>query len=196
MGLREQNAARTRRHIAAAAMREFGDRGYDATTMEDVARGADIGLSTLYRYFPTKEQLATAYLGDPGLMGEELRARPVDEPTEVALGQVLLGFIDQVTSTPEEGRIFGGVMEESSRVRARLLEWLGDAHVALSDALTDREGLPAGDVGAAAEAWVAILVLQQATLGSDVDDPTRARDEVVAVMRDLSTRTLRTPRAE
>ncbi|GAA1747848.1 helix-turn-helix domain-containing protein [Aeromicrobium alkaliterrae] len=196
MGLREQNAARTRQHIASAAMREFGERGYDATTMEDVARGAEIGLSTLYRYFPTKEQLATAYLGDPSLMADALRARPADEPAEVAMGQALLNFIGLVASTPDEARIFGGIMEESSRVRARLLEWLGDVHVALADALTDRQGLPTGDVGAAAEAWLAILVLQQATLASDVDDPARAREQVVGVMRDLATRTIRSPRAE
>ena len=53
MGLRETNATRTRAAIADTALALFLDRGYEETTMEDVAAAAQVGLSTLYRYFPS-----------------------------------------------------------------------------------------------------------------------------------------------
>ena len=80
MGLREINAARTRELIVDGALELFFERGYDATTMEDIAGHVGIGISTLYRYFPTKDQLATAPIGDPGLMARELAADPRRSP--------------------------------------------------------------------------------------------------------------------
>lgn len=35
--------------------------GFEATTMKQIARAADVGDATIYKYFPTKEKLVTAY---------------------------------------------------------------------------------------------------------------------------------------
>jgi AcrR family transcriptional regulator len=53
-------ARRTRERILEAALALFADRGYEATTMRDVARevGASVGLA--YRYFASKEEFALA----------------------------------------------------------------------------------------------------------------------------------------
>lgn len=48
--------------IIAAAMRLWGERGFAATRLEDVAAGADIAKGTIYRYFPSKEALFEAAL--------------------------------------------------------------------------------------------------------------------------------------
>lgn len=64
--MRGTNRARTRRqaakreHIVAAASRVFASRPYHAVCMDDVAEAARAGKGTLYRYFPSKEDL---YLG-------------------------------------------------------------------------------------------------------------------------------------
>jgi AcrR family transcriptional regulator len=49
--------ARTRDQIAEAAIRLFVERGYDATTLEEVAERADVHKRTLLRYFPSKAHL-------------------------------------------------------------------------------------------------------------------------------------------
>ena len=46
-----------RRRIVLAAMDLLAEHGYDEIQMRDVAVGAEVALGTLYRYFPSKEQL-------------------------------------------------------------------------------------------------------------------------------------------
>jgi AcrR family transcriptional regulator len=53
-------ALRTRERILEAALRLFADKGYEATTMRDVAREAGASLGLAYRYFASKEEFALA----------------------------------------------------------------------------------------------------------------------------------------
>jgi AcrR family transcriptional regulator len=56
-GLRERKKAQTRELIAEAARRLFEERGFDAVTVADVAREAEVAEKTVFNYFPTKEDL-------------------------------------------------------------------------------------------------------------------------------------------
>ncbi|WP_315501721.1 TetR family transcriptional regulator [Actinomyces radicidentis] len=53
-GLRASRARRTRDAIQASALRLAHERGYDATTVEDVAADAGVSRRTVFNYFPTK----------------------------------------------------------------------------------------------------------------------------------------------
>ena len=64
-GLRERKKARTKATIQREAVRLFLDRGYDATTVEQVAAAAEVAPSTVFRYFPTKEDLVLTDDYDP-----------------------------------------------------------------------------------------------------------------------------------
>ena len=56
-GLRERKKAKTRIAIQSHAIRLFREQGYAATTVEQVAEAAEVSPSTVFRYFPTKEDL-------------------------------------------------------------------------------------------------------------------------------------------
>ena len=56
-GLRARKKAQTRELIAAAARRLFEKRGFDAVTVAEVAREAEVAEKTVFNYFPTKEDL-------------------------------------------------------------------------------------------------------------------------------------------
>lgn len=57
MGLRELKKARTRKAISDLATRLFMERGYDEVTVAEIAQQAEVAVTTLFNYFPTKESL-------------------------------------------------------------------------------------------------------------------------------------------
>lgn len=56
----------TRRRVLDAAERLFGQSGYEATSMADVAERAGVGVGTLYHHFPDKRALLLALIDDWG----------------------------------------------------------------------------------------------------------------------------------
>ncbi|HEX7609109.1 MAG TPA: helix-turn-helix domain-containing protein, partial [Solirubrobacteraceae bacterium] len=54
-----RDAERNRQRVLAAARELFAERGLDVT-LDDIARGAGVGVGTVYRRFPDKEQLIDA----------------------------------------------------------------------------------------------------------------------------------------
>jgi AcrR family transcriptional regulator len=57
------DARRNREAVIAAAKKLFADEGLDAQ-MPEVARGANVGVGTVYRHFPTKDDLIAALVGE------------------------------------------------------------------------------------------------------------------------------------
>lgn len=58
--VRERKKARSREALIAAARELFHARGYEQTTLEEVAERAGLHVQTLYRHFATKQELALA----------------------------------------------------------------------------------------------------------------------------------------
>jgi len=56
-GLRERKRAQTRERIADVAAGLFAERNYEAVSIVDVARAADVSDQTVYNYFPAKQDL-------------------------------------------------------------------------------------------------------------------------------------------
>ena len=76
---RERKRAQTRRTIQEQALRLFGDQGYDATTVKQIAAAAGVSHMTFFRYFPTKEDVVLSDDYDP-MLEQLIKARPADEP--------------------------------------------------------------------------------------------------------------------
>jgi len=75
-GLRERKKAKTRRSIQEHALRLIAERGYDGTTVEQIAEAAEVSPSTFFRYFPTKEDVILRDDYDPILVEALLRQPP------------------------------------------------------------------------------------------------------------------------
>jgi AcrR family transcriptional regulator len=89
-GLRERKKQQTRAAIQHEALRLIAARGYDATTCEQIAAAAEVSTATLFRYFPTKEDIVLQDGYDP-LIAAAVVARPAEEAPLVAVRR---GFAD------------------------------------------------------------------------------------------------------
>lgn len=178
VGLRERNAAQTRELILATALPLFLDRGYEATTMEEIAEAAQIGTSTLYRYFPTKDALVLEPLSLRGQMADELRRRPADEPLAQALGHAVRALLEAPRGDSARLGQVQAVLERTPALRMRLLEEFTAERSLLERAVAERLGRPVGDTFCVVSARLATVVLE---LAADLGrSPGAAPDTVVA----------------
>ncbi|HET9322416.1 MAG TPA: TetR family transcriptional regulator [Gaiellaceae bacterium] len=83
-GLRERKKEQTRQLIADTARRLFAERGFEAVTVAEIAREADVAEKTVFNYFPTKEDLFYSRL--EAFEEELLDAVRTREPGESVLG--------------------------------------------------------------------------------------------------------------
>ena len=102
-GLRERKKEQTRRRIAAAALRLFAERGFDAVTVNEIAEAAEVSKVTLFAYFPTKESLVLHGIGEEDLAGI-VAGRPPDRSPLDALRASFraLAADPALPPTPEE----------------------------------------------------------------------------------------------
>ncbi|MET9124954.1 TetR family transcriptional regulator [Streptomyces sp. NPDC004528] len=139
-GLRERKKMKTRIAIREATYRLIREQGYDATTVEQIAEAAEVSPSTVFRYFPAKEDIVLTDEYD-ALLEEELRARPLDEPWFDSLRHVLTKAIGLGTAEePEVTRLRTRLMVEIPAVRSRMMESMSVTGRLLCRAIGERVG--------------------------------------------------------
>jgi AcrR family transcriptional regulator len=88
-GLRERKKERTRRLLADVALDLVETRGYDRTTVDDIAAAADVSPRTFFRYFAAKDEALFDRAGDVQVQFRALlTSRPADEPLLVSLREI------------------------------------------------------------------------------------------------------------
>jgi AcrR family transcriptional regulator len=87
-GLRERKKLRTRRILQTEALRLFEARGYEATTIEDIAAAAEMSPRTFSRHFRAKEDVVLWDDFAPTFF-ELFARRPADEPLAVSIGEAI-----------------------------------------------------------------------------------------------------------
>jgi AcrR family transcriptional regulator len=102
VGLREQKKAETRIALMRAALRLFADRGFEATTVEEIAAAAGVSPRTFFRYYPTKvDVLFGDFEQRLASIRHALDERESDESLLRRIRRTVAGFADEFAAEPE-----------------------------------------------------------------------------------------------
>ncbi|MEV5199794.1 TetR family transcriptional regulator [Streptomyces sp. NPDC053720] len=163
-GLRERKKLRTRLAIRRAAYRLIAEQGYEATTVEQIAAAAEVSPSTVFRYFPAKEDIVLTDEYDRALAAA-LRGRPAGEPPLESLRHVLAEVLAELLATGEqELRQRTRLMVEVPAVRARMTRTMSGTAGVLADAIAARTGREPGDLAVRVFVAAVLGTLREVTL--------------------------------
>ncbi|MFD8282899.1 TetR/AcrR family transcriptional regulator [Streptomyces solisilvae] len=139
-GLRERKKIKTRQAIRRAALRLFAEQGYEATPVDRIARAADVSSSTVFRYFPAKEDIVLTDEYD-ALMAEAIRERPRDEPPAASLRHAVAELLGPSAGAEREELLARlALVRQVPALRARMSGCLADSGALLGEALAERSG--------------------------------------------------------
>jgi TetR/AcrR family transcriptional regulator, regulator of mycofactocin system len=134
-GLRERKRQRTREAIVDAALRLFDERGFDHTTIADIAAEADIAPRTFFGYFPSKDAVVFDEFDDTfAALKARLLDRREGETAIDAMRDWLAGFLASHDHEDERSRCRRRVVASTAALQdherglmGRFEEILGDA---------------------------------------------------------------------
>jgi AcrR family transcriptional regulator len=170
-GLRERNKQRRQDAVVRAAYRLFAERGYDATTVADIAAAAEVAPRTVAMYFPSKQDIALSRFGEAA---DELTSALRERDPGETVPQVLARWLrtDERPADREikqlSKRLFAANPELSALRAARMTAAISEGAAAVAA----QTGLAAGSPGPriAAVAAAAILIeLADTPAGGDRD---------------------------
>ncbi|MFD8917337.1 TetR/AcrR family transcriptional regulator [Streptomyces sp. NPDC059569] len=146
LGLRERKKLRTRTAIRRAAFGLIAEQGYEATTIEQIAEASEVSPSTVFRYFPTKEDIVLTDDYD-AVMASVLRSRPAGEPPLESIRFLLDQTLQSILATEYDEAIQRTkLMVEVPAVRARMTETMAESAKLLGDVLAERTGRAPDDL--------------------------------------------------
>jgi AcrR family transcriptional regulator len=171
-GLRERKKQQTREAIENAAHELFAERGYQATTLPDIAEAADVSTRTIFAYFPSKEDILFCEFGR---MKEDL-GRALAERSE---GRDALETVREfiISSHEEKGDRGSDELELSvmsdPELRGLLRARIAQLEEVIAPAIAEDLGAPPGDTRAQV---VAASLTAAFNLLVELEDPKAKKD--------------------
>ena len=186
MGLRERKKARTRAAIRQQALRLFRERGYSATTVEQIAAAAEVSPATFFRYFPTKEDVVLQDDMDIVTL-EALEAQPAGLGPIAAMRSATAAMVAQM-SAEDMDRLRDTIELTLSvpEVRARAVDEFTRTIEVVAAALAKRAGRDPDDFAARNVAGAMIGVIMAVTLVPPQDGPADMFGKIDAALAHLA----------
>ncbi|WP_067802217.1 TetR family transcriptional regulator [Actinomadura formosensis] len=146
-GRRERKKQRTREALVDAAFTLFAEKGFDATTVEEIADTVDVSSRTFFRYFASKEEVALTFQEEQvRAVMTALATRPADEPIMTALRHTVVEIAraceaGELGFDPRRFECMLAMMGDSPALMARSLEHAQRKQAMLTEIVARRMGL-------------------------------------------------------
>jgi AcrR family transcriptional regulator len=153
-GLRERKRQQTRERLTRAAMALFLERGFEATTLDDIAAAADISRRSFFHYFASKEDVVFAWQEEStAALIAAVAARPSDESMLTAAENAITAMVRQLE--PGEAIAMARLKRDNPALQARDQVKYEKLERALAEALGKRAGHKAEKLQARLVAMIA-----------------------------------------
>ncbi|MDT0344335.1 TetR/AcrR family transcriptional regulator [Streptomyces litchfieldiae] len=147
-GSRELKKRRTHDELLRAGLDLFLTRGYEKTTVGDIAQRAEVSERTFFRYFANKEELVLRPLRDAShaLLAEVKGRPPEEEPLEALRAGGMAAMRRVMAPTPELYLNTLRVIGSEPEARAAVLRFGAEEQRDLAAVLAARESTEPGDL--------------------------------------------------
>jgi AcrR family transcriptional regulator len=140
-GRRDRKKSETRQALRDEARRLFAEKGFSATTIDDITEAANVSRRTFFRYYDSKDDLLRSDVSGllPVLLAA-LRSRPADEPSFAAILAALRSLVG-----PDGPPALAQSLADPAGFRARLsmIRVLAQWEQGIADTLLARAGISA-----------------------------------------------------
>ena len=149
-GLRERKKEQTRQALESAALALFAEKGFDGTTVDEIAEACDVSQRTFFRYYGAKEDVLFAD-GDErlgALLDRHRLASPSAEAPLRAVQAAFLATTEEYAQDRERLLLRSRIFDGSSSLRSHKYERQRSWEDAVTAALVEREAKLGGDATA------------------------------------------------
>jgi AcrR family transcriptional regulator len=178
--LTEEEQARRRKEIFHASVHLFLNKGFNETSMREIAEAAEIGKSTLYDYFPSKDDILLSFVED------ELE-RLTDQAKEIMqqnigarekLRQMMFAYMDYLATNED---FYMKLSTEVQRLAQNSLERIQRKRHALQDMLRGiiEEGIQEGSFRAVDSLLATRVILTALTPAVYTTRPSGSRQQMM-----------------
>ena len=138
-GLRQRKQQQTRERLTRMAMALFLERGFEATTLDDIAAAADISRRSFFHYFASKEDVVFAWQEkSKAALIAAVAARPANESLLAAAENAISAMVRQLK--PGEAIAMARLKRDNPALQARDQVKYEKLERALAEALGKRAG--------------------------------------------------------
>ena len=169
LGLRERKKIRTRAAIQREALRLFREKGYEATTIEEIAEAVEISPSTFFNYFPSKEDVVWQDDLDPLILAAFTRQPPEVGPVAAIRNAMLEVFGNLSPETESMVRERTMLIAREEGLRAAMLNQFATLVDQLAELVATRTGRDQHDfrVRNLAGALLGVMIAVLLAVGDD-----------------------------
>jgi AcrR family transcriptional regulator len=142
-GLRERKKQQTRETIARAALALFAERGYDETTLAEIAEAAEVAPRTIFSYYESKEDiLLCEEVGFLDNLKLKLDGRPAGTTTVDAIRE----FLSSIEEADEQMKVRKEIISANPELQMKLRGRHAQLEPLLAESIAKDLGADPGDI--------------------------------------------------
>ena len=143
LGLRERKKQQTRDRIANEGLRLFAERGYDETTLADIADAAEVAPRTIFAYFDSKEDIV---LCKELTFLETLKHKLDERPPGTTTVDALRDFLSTIEQPDEQAKLRKRIFQGNPSLQMRMRGQLGELEPMLAESIATDLGAEPDDI--------------------------------------------------